>query len=192
MIRILQLLIFSLLISCDDSQKEHSALTNQHLNIDYTIEDFGNQHLFNWEKDTSINCPKNNSNVIVFNRRESDSILNNCNCTFNNGLLNIIISNCGGWVFEKVDIKIDSSKFFASYSHAGDIQANTFKAYPITQRLKLNSNRFQLGDTLKGQIDFEGIVFTDLLQGTNNYRVKLSGGFTCKITKRDNSKNIQN
>lgn len=123
----------------------------------------------------------NTSPKVVFQNGSRE--LEECSCTLNNGLLQIKLFNRGGFVGEFLKVNINDSIFYSSYHHYGDIASEDFDAYPISQKLILNTRSFSINDSIYGSVVFEGVGFSSWLKDITSFEVDVNGAFKCKLIK---------
>lgn len=156
--------------------KSCSETDNSFLNTKYEV---NNKLIFDNFNET-IKYPNFNTDVIrVANNTATDTLIN-CTCFVNNGLIEVIISRNTGFVGETLIINANDSIFYSTYKHVGDIRSEEFDALPVQQNLIINTNHFIAGNILTGQVNFEGIGFSENTI-KKNFSVKLEGKFKCKL-----------
>ena len=165
-----------LLISCH-SEEPQITFSRQQLNLNYEIREHWDYKMID-----RFNQGKTSYSDLVV--EGIDYGMNQCECTYNNNLVEIKLSSHLGLVGHELRIAINDSIFNSIYEHYGDIKVTDFVATPIRQGLILNTNEFQLGRAIYGAIDFEGIVFTDLLRDVTAHNVKLLGNFGCVLGEK--------
>lgn len=168
--------LFLLFTAC--SQNKHpTSDQGPTLNLKYEVNDFlRNKSLSRFDQNTFFY-----SDVVV---QFLDYGMNQCKCTFNNGLVEITLSGRHGFVGHAFVIQVNDSIFNSVYHHNGDIRVEEYLATPIKQNLTLSTNEFEIGKALHGSIDFEGIVFTDLLRDVTDFKIKLLGNFGCVLKEK--------
>lgn len=169
--------LFTILLFSCHSNEPHIIHSRQQLNLIYEIReewDYRTLDRFNQGK-TSY------SEVVV---EGMDYGMSQCECTFNNNLVEIKLFSHLGLVGHELRISVSDSIFNSVYEHYGDIKVTDYVATAIRQGLILNTNEFQLGKVIHGSIDFEGIVFTDLLRDITTHNVKLLGNFGCVLVEK--------
>lgn len=172
----ISILLFLLFTACSQNKHPNSD-KGQILNLKYNVRDHLRlKSLDRFDQNTFFY-----SDVVV---QFLDYGMNECKCTFNNGLVEIKLSAIYGFVGHELVIQANDSIFNAVYQHRGDIRVEEYLATPIKQNLTLSTNEFEIGKALHGSIDFEGITFTDLLRDITDFKIKLLGNFGCILRKK--------
>jgi hypothetical protein len=133
---------------------------------------------------------------------DNSLLLNTCDCFVGDDTIYIelqIADTRSVNIFQS--IKINKGKYTTLYLEQSPLSFDLYAAYPIKQKLVLQSDRFELGNMIKGYIEFEGKgkytkdqielynSFPDSKKMTKEeiergFSATVKGYFKCKIKKK--------